>query len=1767
MTYSTLQAELERLFELDEMLNLSRDLMGLAPGIVGGETATGSFAAALTRYCADSDALEALCDAMLATKPGASPKLLAVAQGRANLVSEPELGSSLGGYVLKKKLGHSTAADTYLATEGSSSFRVKVLRSSATRDRAGLNRLLTLNRLIASLHEPGLPRIVAIEKLDDRFCIVQRSVEGLTLAERLANGPLNLGEALAVIRAIAFPLASLHERQICHGNLKPENILLFGDTPTPSALLLDAGLDRLIGFGHYVNGTVEDRGYSHSLSTTAPEQIRGIASDIRSDVYALGAIFYQILVGEPVFSGPTAFEALLGHLEKAPPAPSAKAKAISVASHVDQFILRLLSKRPEDRPRSASEVLATVDELDRARSRRSIITEDQMAERIEALIAAPESRDAALALESTLDDGADAARIAEAFTLAAEGLLTSEDKESREAAKSLLYRVARLFEHAAKEPDRAEQVYQKILALDPHDDGAQTALSELQRRLGKYDEALESLLGRVENADSPGARARLLSEMAQIYRDELHDVEQAIFAYTQAFCEAPSEARYADHIEELAGDDARLYNESLSAIAAAVGELSVDADARGLLLSRAGFWYLDKVKADDHALGCFQNAVAINPANLKALSGMARIYRRAKQWPELTLVLSRSADAASTPSERRNLRAECAQVHEVQLNDTALARTLYEEVVSEDPAHAVASPALVRLTEGSKDYKRLAELLTEQARSQPTEAKLRTLLRLGEVYEEQLSSDELAIERFREVLQLEAGNGDALRGLDRIFSRAGRYHELLENLKTQLSNAATPRQKIGLLERLAAIYDEEFLNHAEAAETWEQVLSIDETHEEAFIALGRHYRVLERWEDVAAIYERQIGLTSISGRRIEQLLALGRMLNEELHSGVRASEAFERVLTLDPTNQTALEALARLRETSGDADAALQAVLALADKATVPKARAEQLLRAAKLMETRHELDTQILYLEQALEAASDFTPASDLLASAYLKRGDIHAVLTLLNRQIDHRVLDQDKGDICGEMAWLSYFHLKNTAEAERLAHKAIGFQKDSIRGQAVLGHLAFDAERFLEATNFYRPIASRADRLPRSEAVTILTRYVNALGRTNATEEAAPIIDNLRRMAPDDSTVLNQIAQIAAEHGSAKKAIELYQDLLERFQSELNEEALGKAYLFYGLSLGREGRAQQAVASFAKAADLDFANVKVLDAWGQSLEQLEDWEEAIRIRSRQLDLLSGDARTDLLTHIGDIVAKNLGDRPRATGLLVAALEERPDDRRLLTKLMQLYSEEKDWGKLVDVVIRLASFVDDAKQKAKYLQTAAIVLHKELNDSERALELYEQVVALDPELHRSEQEALAICRAKGDFAKIERLLRRRLKTQSDDHAAMLATLLELGELYQQSLKDVSKAIDAYEAARTLAPDNRDLLLTLSDLYATDLDKYFQKARECHAQILMDEPLRQESYKALCRLYTRAKHPDATWCLCQALTVLNFADADEERFFARMKGESAIAAQRALGDPDWLDLMHPKADPLLTALFALIEPAIVARRGSEFGSLGYDATHVLDLATHPASLSQNLLYAASVLGMAPPPTFENPEEPGGMLFLHARQPAIVLGSAALAAELPAQPAAFISARHLCFFRPGLYVRQLVPTGTGLKAWLFAAIRLIAPKFPVAADLEGAVNEAQTALDTGLRGPARDQLTRVVNKLLQSGGSLDLKNWVAGVDLTADRIGFLLADDLQSCTEIIRASDESVSSVTATDRYRELMMFAVSDLYLKTRFDLGVALEP
>jgi serine/threonine-protein kinase len=196
---------------------------------------------------------------------------------------------------------------------------IKVLPAALAADADRMARFEREARLLAALNHPNIATIHGFEDADGIHAIVQELVEGPTLAERIAAGPLALDEALAVVRAIAAALESAHDRGIVHRDLKPGNVKL---APDGQVKVLDFGLARALSDEPEVSGLALSQSPTLSqrmteagmiLGTAAymsPEQAKGRPADRRADIWAFGVVLFEMLSGRRPFEGETASETM-----------------------------------------------------------------------------------------------------------------------------------------------------------------------------------------------------------------------------------------------------------------------------------------------------------------------------------------------------------------------------------------------------------------------------------------------------------------------------------------------------------------------------------------------------------------------------------------------------------------------------------------------------------------------------------------------------------------------------------------------------------------------------------------------------------------------------------------------------------------------------------------------------------------------------------------------------------------------------------------------------------------------------------------------------------------------------------------------------------------------------------------------------------------------------------------------------------------------------------------------------------------------------------------------------------------------------------------------------------------------------------------------------------------------------------------------------------------------------------------------------------------
>ncbi len=273
-------------------------------------------------------------------------------------------GARLGPYEVLSAIGAGGMGEVYKArdTRLDRSVAIKILPPDVSADPDRCARFQREAKTIAGLNPPHICTLYDVGKHDGATYLVMEHITGETLAQRLEKGPLPLEQALIVATEIADALAAAHRQGVIHRDLKPGNVML---TKT-GAKLLDFGLAKLTGHGEQPaaaslasaptrTGPLTTEGaIVGTLQYMAPEQVEGKPADGRSDLWALGAIIYEMLTGKRAFQGASAASLIANIMNTEPPALGTLEPVTPPA--LDRLVRQCLAKSPDDRPDTAHDL-------------------------------------------------------------------------------------------------------------------------------------------------------------------------------------------------------------------------------------------------------------------------------------------------------------------------------------------------------------------------------------------------------------------------------------------------------------------------------------------------------------------------------------------------------------------------------------------------------------------------------------------------------------------------------------------------------------------------------------------------------------------------------------------------------------------------------------------------------------------------------------------------------------------------------------------------------------------------------------------------------------------------------------------------------------------------------------------------------------------------------------------------------------------------------------------------------------------------------------------------------------------------------------------------------------------------------------------------------------------------------------------------------------------------------------------------------------------
>jgi eukaryotic-like serine/threonine-protein kinase len=279
------------------------------------------------------------------------------------------IGRAIGHYKIIEHLATGGMGEVYLAvdTKAERKAALKLLPARFTADAGRIRRFEQEARAVVALNHPNIVTIYEIGEEDSTHYIVSELVEGETLRQRLLQQPLELREALEIAVQVASALSVAHEAGIVHRDIKPENVML---RPDGYVKVLDFGIAKLSEQQPAADRDDAGKMAVHQtqpglvLGTgryMSPEQTRGEKADARSDIWSLGVVIYEMVVGVPPFQGETPSDCIASILMTEPP-PLSKTSS-DVPPKLESILKKALRKNKDARYQTSKEMLADLRNL------------------------------------------------------------------------------------------------------------------------------------------------------------------------------------------------------------------------------------------------------------------------------------------------------------------------------------------------------------------------------------------------------------------------------------------------------------------------------------------------------------------------------------------------------------------------------------------------------------------------------------------------------------------------------------------------------------------------------------------------------------------------------------------------------------------------------------------------------------------------------------------------------------------------------------------------------------------------------------------------------------------------------------------------------------------------------------------------------------------------------------------------------------------------------------------------------------------------------------------------------------------------------------------------------------------------------------------------------------------------------------------------------------------------------------------------------------
>jgi len=605
-----------------------------------------------------------------------------------------------------------------------------------------------------------------------------------------------------------------------------------------------------------------------------------------------------------------------------------------------------------------------------------------------------------------------------------------------EGKVTYLYKIGRLYEDALASPAQAMVAYRRILEIAPQEVSAIHSLQRAADRAGEFKELIAALELEAERVPDKRRKLELYHRAGEVAEIDLGDDALAVSlfkrlveidkGYAPAYASLGRLFFKAGRWEELLDtykNELRLLTKGpmLSALQLKIGQI-----------------YEEKLARYEDALGAYRRAVEADPTHRAAARALERKLEQKGSWEDLVRLLEGELNVLEDPKLKARTWLRIAEVSESRLRAPERALVAYERALAADDELGPARDGRLRLLTEARDYRHLVEELEREAAAQKdVRLAIAALLRVGEVYRDDLSEPSRAVRAFESVLERDPAHIEALLALESLYAERGAWDALANVYSTESRVLSDKSARVAALRELGRLQQSGKVESKDGGrQAFGAILQLFPEDTGALFALERIALARDDAELLANVDAKLAAVLADPVSIAVHETRLGELL--EAAGDPQALDVFRAAIGRDPESISAARGLSRIAERVGDpallGEAAEREARVLLD---VGRA-ASGLVQAGERLWTKNDTERAAQAFARALEIDPDHERAVQRLSDLLLGRGEMDRLIALLTRAAGAAKRPERVAALWALVADLHASHKKDFAAAVAVLQRA---------------------------------------------------------------------------------------------------------------------------------------------------------------------------------------------------------------------------------------------------------------------------------------------------------------------------------------------------------------------------------------------------------------------------------------------------------------------------------------------------------------------------------------------------------------------------------------------------------------------------------------------------------------------------------------------------------------------------------------------------------